>query len=458
MLKIKIASSYFSIIFMVVLVACDPVTIPTQPTTDIGNTTQARTLVPVASSTVIRPTTTPTMEVQSQSPACTFPLAQTTTEESKPEEYTFSQPSLVLTGESYQPDIVEWLPDSQNVIIMPVKLIDLGIKGYQETIELFNPQSKETRVYAIRREGEGPPTWNAELKAIVYPATKTIGTDLASVQFLSQLRISYGNPDATQLLVDDLPAQSLTLRPDGGEVFYQASKGKRAFPLYGMAISKGSLEVKQSISFDVRQFGFKDDHIFYQTVWRSGTSQIFFHSYVSPAEQTFLLDRNTGQSCTLDFGGWVYFARWSPNGRYLAVITSSGAQTPIWGDYDLRILDALTGKLYLMDSTKVGPPAMKNCCRHIIGDFSWAPDNRHLIVMGTAGFAGTGMYTPVDKLYLVDFVSGDVVDLFPLYRFNISGWGMGLAWSPDGLKVLANCPTEKQGRFCFMSVKGTPEH
>jgi hypothetical protein len=33
-----------------------------------------------------------------QPPACTFPLAETTTEESMPEEYTFSEPQVVLTA------------------------------------------------------------------------------------------------------------------------------------------------------------------------------------------------------------------------------------------------------------------------------------------------------------------------------------------------------------------------
>src|SRR5215216_1142776 len=34
-----------------------------------------------------------------QPPACTFPLAEITTEESTPEEYTFSEPQVVLTDE-----------------------------------------------------------------------------------------------------------------------------------------------------------------------------------------------------------------------------------------------------------------------------------------------------------------------------------------------------------------------
>ena len=71
-----------------------------------------------------------------QPPQCTFPLAQTTAAESVSETYTFSEPQVVLTDER-QPDIIEWLPDNQNVLIMPSQFIDLGMNGYRQTIELW---------------------------------------------------------------------------------------------------------------------------------------------------------------------------------------------------------------------------------------------------------------------------------------------------------------------------------
>jgi Tol biopolymer transport system component len=227
-------------------------------------------------------------------------------------------------------------------------------------------------------------------------------------------------------------------------------------------VSDGSLEPEKLIPFDPVPFGHNEDTPFtYITVWRPGTSQIFIHSEFSSTDQTLLLDVNTGQSCTISFGGWVYFARWSPNGRYLAVIKSPEPLLSLSVDFDLNVLDALTGKLYQIDSTKVGPANMKNCCRHLIDDFSWAPDNHHLVVVGEAAISGTGSstsaYNSIEKLYLVDFLSGDVDDLFPSYPFNVGWWGTGLAWSPDGLKLLAECPTEKQGRLCFIAVKRTAQ-
>jgi len=443
------------IIVMAVLNACEPSTISPRQTSEVNITNPAQTYIPVASPTVIQPTETLTSEINSQPPICTFPLKQMAMVESSPDKYTFAEPKVVFIDE-LQPDIAGWLPDSQNVIIMPKRLIDLGLNGYQQTIESFNPETQETQVYAIRREGEGMPAWNPELNAIIYPDTKIIGTDIKNVQFFSQLRISYGNPDATQLLADDLLAHSIAVKPDGSQIVYYKNNRGLVNQFFSRMIFDGSLQAENLLPVNLAQ-----DEIYsvntYNTVWRLGTSQMFFYSYVSPTDQTILLDVNNGQSCTISFNGWVYFARWSPNGRYLAVIKSLSSHLSLWADYNLSVLDGLTGNFYQIDSKKVGPVEMKDCCRHIIGDFSWAPDNRHLIVMGTADFTGTGTHNPIEKLYLVDFISGDVNELFPSHEFNIARRGAGLAWSPDGLKLLANCPTEEQGRLCLIAVKKTAQ-
>lgn len=440
---------------MAILSACEPSAMHPRPTSEVNVTNPTQTYIPVASPTTIQSTATPAPEVSPYLPICTFPLQQTVTVESPSEKYTFAEPKVVFTDE-LQPEIVDWLPDSQNVIIMPKTLIDLGINGYQETIEMFNPETPKTQIYAIRRDGQGIPAWNPELNAIVYPDTKIIvnDTDILKSQFFSQLKISYGNPDETQLLADDFLSHSITVKPDGSQIVYYKDDKGLADKFFSRMISDGSLQTEKLLSVNLAQ-----DEMYsvntYETVWRLGTSQMLFYSNVSPTDQTILFDVNYGQSCTISFNGWVYFARWSPNGRYLAVIKSTSSHTSLWADYDLSVLDGLTGNFYQIDSKKVGPIEMKDCCRHIIGDFSWAPDSRHLIVKGTATFTGSSVPKSIDKLYLVDFISGDVVEIVPAHEFSIGWWGSGLAWSPDGLKLLASCPTEEQGRLCLIAVKRT---
>lgn len=438
---------------MTILGACKPSTLSPRQTSEVNITNPTQTYIPVASPTAIQPTVTLVPETNSYLPICSFPLQQTAMVEEPPEKYTFAEPKVVFTDE-LQPEIVDWLPDSQNVIIMPKTLIDLGINGYQETIELFNPETQKTQIYAIRRYGEGTPAWNTELNAIVYPDTKIIvnETDILKSQFFSQLKISYGNPDETQLLVDDLLSHSITVKPDGSQIVYYKDDKELANKFFSRMIFDGSLQAEKSLPVNLAQ-----DEIYsvntYETVWRLGTSQMLFYSNVSPTDQTILFDVNYGQSCTISFNGWVYFARWSPNGRYLAVIKSPSSHTSLWADYNLSVLDGLTGNFYQIDEKKVAPEEMKDCCRHMVSNFSWAPDNRHLVVMGTADIVGTGEHNYVNKLYLVDFISGDVDNLFPSYEFNIAWKGTGLAWSPDGLKLLADCPTEEQGQLCLIAVK-----
>lgn len=429
---------------------------PPRQTSEVNITNPTQTYIPIASPTTIQPTVTLAPEINSYLPICTFPLKQTTIVESPSEKYTFAEPKVVFIDE-LQPEIVDWLPDSQNVIVMPKKLIDLGINGYQETIELFNPETQKAQIYAIRRKGEGLPAWNPELNAIVYPDTKIIvnNTDILKSQFFSQLKVSYGNPDETQLLADDLLAHSVTVKPDGSQIVYYKDGKEQAEKFFTRMIFDGSLQAEKLLPVHLAQDEMHPVNT-YNPVWRLGTSQMFFYSNVSPTDQTILFDVNYGQSCMISFNGWVYFARWSPNGRYLAVIKSPESSSSLWANYYLSVLDGLTGNFYQIDSEKLVPAEMKG--RRIVSNFSWAPDNRHLIVMGTAEIVGTGEHNSINKLYLVDFISGDVDNLFPSYEFNIAWKGTGLAWSPDGLKLLADCPTEEQGRLCLFAVKRTVEH
>jgi Tol biopolymer transport system component len=385
--------------------------------------------------------------------ACAFPMAQTTMKESTPQKYTFSEPQVVLTGD--YPDIAGWLPDNQNVIIMSITAHQFdGIDGYLQTIELFNPETKETHVYATRRNfGDEPLAWNSALNAIIYPAPNVLGVDKTTHQLTvtRQIRISDGNPDTTQLLLDGLLNyySPMAIKPDGSQIVYWENNGTQNYKLYRHKVSHEPLEPEQLIPFDPALFGNEGYPLMYEMSWRPNASQLFLYSGGSPTSQTLLVDANTGRSCTLNFDGWVYFARWSPNGRYLAVITQKSPMLSLWSDLDLNVLDTVTGKLYKIDSAKIVPPNR----RHTVSDLSWAPDNHHLAIIGSANAVGTSPPPTISRLYLVDFLSGEVDNLFPTYQFDIGWWGRGLAWSPDGTKIMAKCPTETEGRLCLVSVQ-----
>ncbi|MFN8413096.1 MAG: hypothetical protein U0Z26_11975 [Anaerolineales bacterium] len=401
--------------------------------------------------THVSETFTATATSTSDPHACVFPLAQTTTKESISQEYIFSNPQVVLTGD--YPDIAEWLPDNQNVVIMSLKLHKFdGIDGSLQTIKLFNPETKETQVYATRRNfGNEPLAWDSALNAIIYLAPNALGIDKITNRLIinRQIRISDGNPDTTQLLLDNLQDyHPMAFNPNRSQFVYWDTNDKQSFKLY----KHQSLEPEYLIPSDSALFGDKGYPIPYEMTWRPNASQLFLYSDRNPTKQTFLVDANTGRACTLNFGGWAYFARWSPNGRYLAVIKSNGPMSPIWSIYDMAVLDMLTGKIYPIEVNKLIPPVGARCCTDIIQDFVWGSDNQHLAVVGIVADFSTSPRPQESFIYLVDFLSGEVNNPFTTYQFHIDRWGTGLVWSPDGSKILAKCPTGYEGRLCLISV------
>lgn len=443
-----------------VLTACAPAATPAPTATFIP--TEA---APIFTQTAI-PVTETTPTISQQPPACTFPLAQTTMTESTPEEYTFSEPRVVLNSNAGI-EIVEWLPDSQRV------LITRSIRNTpNENIELFNPQSGELLLLAVRRSDMWfRPAWIERLKSVVSDrviVSSSFGNDgqviSSSIVERHQLWVSHGGPDNAQILEDvqyspaivphERVTSSLVVKPDSSRIVYLKNTGEQPWQLYSRMVSQDALEAEQQ---SVIQWNYGGERggleVSDEMIWRFGTSQIFFYSFASPTNQTLLLDIDTGQVCTLSFGGWVYLARWSPNGRYLAIIKSRGPKLPLGESYNLSVLDTATGRLYQIDSTKVGPPEMANCCMHLIEEAAWAPDNRHLAIIGTADFSGTGTHVRHDRLYLVDFLSGEVENLFPAFEVTSNYFGSGLAWSADGSKLLTTCPTRQEGRLCIISVR-----
>ncbi len=384
-------------------------------------------------------------EGESQRPkqpsACTFPLAQTTTEESTPEEYTFSEPKIVLSHPDNLYDIVEWLPDNQRVL-MTQEIRDNSSVIIQQSIELYNPQTGETQVYAMRNQTTEPPSWQPELNAVVYPNTNVLGIDKVNnrYNFTRQIRVSHGNPNATELIDDNLPQYYVAVKPGGSEMVFLSNK----------KISKRdkSLQNIPSVSFDPAQWDYakgrrSDLPVSYKMAWQPGTSLLFFYSDGDiGGGYSFILDSNTGQVCELNLGGWAGRAHWSPNGRYLAITRYQGRRPT--DSSDLAILDAVTGNLYTMRVTSEEVEG-----RHYVSDIAWAPDNRHLLAIGSIfPSQGTGQ---VDSrgLYLVDFISGQSSNVLPSYQFSSSN----LAWSSDGSKLLVRCPTVEEDRVCFISVQ-----
>jgi Tol biopolymer transport system component len=376
-----------------------------------------------------------------QPPACTFPLAGTTTEESTPEEYTFSEPQVVITPEANDShaEIVDWLPDSQRVL-----LIQNFSDTIKQNIELFDPQTGSIQLYATRNQNfDLSAAWVSGLNAVVYPSMNIIKDDKVNhrVEFTRQMWVSQGDPNNAQLIADNLEESYIAVKPDGSQMAYQHNKQ--------LFKRDSSLAALKSVAFDPTKWDHRQSSNSslspFKTAWRPGTSQIFFYSHsMGSIGYTFLLDADTGQLCELNFDGWALFGRWSPNGRYLAIVRNQEASFPV-NSTDLAVLDTDTGDLYTMGVT---PKETEG--RYYVNDIAWAPDNHHLLTLGSVqSFPGCSPDCHKDtQLYLVDFLSGQVNALIPARQYIANNSGTNLAWSPDGYKVLAFCP-----KLCLISVK-----
>jgi WD40-like Beta Propeller Repeat len=410
-------------------------------------------LTHVAETQTAEPTMSPTATSTLAPALCTFPLAQITNIDSKPEKYSFSEPKVVLTaaeGNIYH--IAEWLPDNQRVLMTEELFHNVVIgndKPLQESIELYNPESSVSKVYAIRANTNGTPLWLRDLNAVVYPTINYTSLDRKNhiSKFTRQVWVSYGDPDSVQKLDDDLPQFPLAIKPDGSEIAYLSDK----------KLSKldKSLTDLPSVPIDPARWDYAKRHgdnrsESYEMAWQPGTSLIFLYSdgAMYGSGYTFILNTDTGHVCELKFGGWAQAAHWSSNGRYLAIVRASNYSFPIYTS-DLTVLDTTTGNLTTLAIT---PHEIES---QNLYDFVWTPDNQHLLAIGSFVLPQSNKNeSNVQGLYLVDIVSGQSVPVVPEYKGHIYSNENKFAWSPDGSKLVIHCPTHTADQICLISVKG----
>ena len=408
----------------------------------------------VASPTAAQPTVPPRI-MGKQPPACTFPLAQITAVEPTPEEYTFSEPKVVLTapsGNLYR--IVEWLPDNQQVLMtenLRGNYVENNSNDPQQSISLYNPEKGKSKVYAIHAETDEPPLWQPGLKAVMYPTMNYFDIDRKNKTYnlTRQIWVSYGNPDTVQILDDNLPQLPLAIKPDGSEMLYLSDK----------KISKldKSLKKLSSISLDLTQWDYAQDRrddrpVSYKMAWQPGTALIFLYSEGASdgGGYTFILDADSGHICELKLEGWAFVAHWSSDGRYLAFITSKNYALPTYSA-ELTLLDSITGNLTTLT---VIPQEVK--WEHYVQGFTWAPDNRHLLAIENIFLPRKSPDESSNAqwlLYLVDGISGQSVNVEPEYKNFTSSANNSLAWSPDGSKLVTHCPGKQIDQICLISVQ-----
>jgi hypothetical protein len=433
----------------------EPTPVPTK--TVVANPSGMTPMVGSAQALANVTTVTPAPVAQGkQPPACTFPLSNITLAESIAEDYSFSAPQVVLSvskGEIY--NVIDWLPDNQQALMTHDLRNNVQNESDQllhQTIELYNPITGKSKVYAIRHYDEALPYWQPTLNAVIYPELNYFGIDISTNQlkYTRQIWISQGSPQTVQKLADNLTQSPFAVRPDGKSLIFQSNSS--------ISRMDNNLKSKGNLSVDLNQWDYRtlnrnQTSVTFEMAWQPGTASVFLYSDGSVrfgGGYTYILNTDTGSVCELNLNGWAIKAHWSSDGRYLAIIRSNISAEAV-DSTELEILDSITGTIVKVEVT---PNAVVG--EHSVDDFVWAPDNHHLVAFGSVFPSQDPSQHNLIRpgLYLVDFISNQSNQLFSDYSSFFSDalpWN-NLAWSPDGSKLLIRCPTNEIDRFCLISV------
>lgn len=393
---------------------------------------------------------------------CTFPLEQTTAEESAQEEYIFSEPQEVQANLSNIYEIIQWLPDNQRVLITQT----YQDKSYQ-SIELLNPETDETQVYATRTTILGKPVWIQGLNAVAYPLTNLVNVNSNNpnafhppYHLIRQLWISYGDPANAQLLesaemtLDYSSVFSVATNPSGNRIIYLANTEQQLFQRNAsdsIAPLPGTL---QPMPFNSAEWDYRRDNpntpASYNITWRPNSTQILLYSNKDNGSYTFILDTENGDICEISLVGTTkaaqmaseLFPHWSPNGRYLATVSAGG----------FVILDTTTGYLYEADQKKLISTEIKG--QLSINDITWAPDSTHLVAAVQISDYSVPLgedYIKLRSLYVIDILSNQVTQILSNIRLGANFGNPSILWSNDGTRLLTRCATENG--LCLLTVQ-----
>jgi Tol biopolymer transport system component len=375
---------------------------------------------------------------------CTFPSGPPP-ERGGPglDKYEFSEPRVVLTHTSGIA-IADWLPDNSRLLITRSYP-----RSSRERIETLDIRNGEIQLYAERDQHNGKPVWLSAIQGVAYSAAPP---NARGGQFA--LLISRVQPPETETAVTSegngaALGGSLAVEPGGRRLLYLVDRTGGRLQSWDTVT-----RINQATAFDIAEWGpplTPGTQYVAHPVWSPNGSRfaIFAHSTL------FLVEPGPNRVCEVPARGWVLglYSQWSPNSRYLAIITTDEQPDPLVHTTALLVLDGLTG-----EQRKLTAEANQAS----ITDVSWGPDSRHLVVFVRT----SGMYRedrPTEKLFLIDVVTRDMRQVWPGRPFGGGRDGERMAWSPNGQHLAIKCPIVRdsepilaEDRVCLISTEIRP--
>ncbi len=371
---------------------------------------------------------TPT-RVPTPIPPCAFAAAPApTTAGPSLDAYVFSEPRLVLTHTAAI-EIAGWLPDGERLLIT---------RNFPDTnrqvIETFNVRTGERQRYAERLNFSSRPAWLADRQAVAFvDVTREEG---------GALRLSRGEKYPIDTLHTHLAFPYLAADPTGRQVSVLSSdRGIRP------VITDVAGRTTRALSTQLPEAATTYEQA-YHMVWSPQGKWLACYSAVG----FYLIEVATGQVCEADLGGqqyapgkrWALDAQWSPDERYLAVLTTTGRMLPAKFS-DLTILDTSTG-----EPRSIRPEADSATGLHYVTDMAWAPDSQTIAIRSVVEEKEGILY---EGLYLVEAKTGQLRRMLPQMALIGGGYaGLSLAWSPNGSQIAVSWPTQTEGQLYLITV------
>lgn len=355
---------------------------------------------------------------QSPLPTPTAPLrapSASPTPTAAPMPYLFGEPRVVLTHTAAI-GISGWLPDSRQ-LLLTIRRAD----AITETIETLDVTTGERHVFGERAAMDRSPVWLPSVGKVAFTRLEDLQGD------------QWGRVDLWISAADAARAREPVLRGVHWAI------GGQALPLAAIAYPQAALQSlsdqgqrTDAVEVELRALGLDvEGPLSSLQVVASPTSPTLA---VFDRTNFYLVDLKPPRIRRIDLGqeasesrGYgprhAILARWSPNGRQLALITTIGE--PIYSYTSLALLNAASG-----DQTQVDVGI------RYVTDAAWAPDSRHLVILAQVRVDEVGIGH--DGLYLANADSGTVQRV--LISNEFSGWGLALGWSADGHYLAIRCP------------------
>lgn len=334
----------------------------------------------------------------------------------------FSEPTIVATN-SVGFSVAEWLPDNQRL------LISQG-DGAFGSISTLNVATGEIVEYAQRRDLSGSSLiWLEETQGVMFVDATAEGWEL---------RFSDGAEMIT--LADELASVFLAKDPSGERVATSFSLEPGTLMTVD-ATGQTELITTTALNEATKRvpLSSSDGH---RLAWSPNGNWLVQYN----GENLYLINVQTPKICSVDLGdygeagrGRVFYAQWSPDGRYLSMAIKRQHSTP-----ELNILDIESMELSILSiplDTETWPPDS-------IGGSVWSP-NSQMILMQTGSYDAEIGKTVAEWL-LINTQSHQYINILPNYKF-LPGVG-NIVWSHDGAKVAYSCPTTGEGNVCLINI------